>query len=42
MTDLQILALAMPFALLGVALVTVALATWQDNREARRKAHPSE
>lgn len=42
MTDLQILALAMPFALLGVAFVTVALATWQDNREARRKAHPGE
>ena len=42
MTDLQILALAMPFALLGVALLTMALAIWQDNRDARRKAHPGE
>lgn len=42
MTDLQILALAMPFALLGLVMVVGALAIWQDNRWARRKAQPGE
>jgi hypothetical protein len=37
MTDLQILALAMPFALLGLVLLTAAFAIWQDKREDRRK-----
>lgn len=42
MTDLQILALAMPFALLGLVLLTGAITAWQDKRWARRKTQPGE